>query len=76
MRGIRTAPNTDQPICDLPITMLVSTHDVKLVDELTRSIVADEGTKKILSDEKFLIEHGLEKPRNYKSPSRSRGTLF
>jgi energy-coupling factor transporter ATP-binding protein EcfA2 len=40
MRGIRTALNTDQPICDLPITMLVSTHDVKLVDELfSRNIV-------------------------------------
>jgi cobalt transport protein ATP-binding subunit len=55
---------------DLPITMLVSTHDMKLVDELfPRTIVMDEGrivgdgdTKKILSDEKFLNEHGLEKP--------------
>lgn len=55
---------------DLPITMLVSTHDMKLVDELfPRTIVMDEGrivgdgdTKKLLSDEKFLNEHGLEKP--------------
>jgi energy-coupling factor transporter ATP-binding protein EcfA2 len=55
---------------DLPITTLVSTHDMKLVDELfPRTIVMDEGrivgdgdTKKILSDEKFLNEHGLEKP--------------
>ncbi|HSM72201.1 MAG TPA: ABC transporter ATP-binding protein [Anaerolineales bacterium] len=55
---------------DLPITMLVSTHDMKLVEELfPRTIVMDEGlivadgdTKKILSDEKFLNEHGLEKP--------------
>jgi cobalt/nickel transport system ATP-binding protein len=55
---------------DLPITMLVSTHDMKLVEELfPRTIVMDEGlivadggTTKILSDEKFLNEHGLEKP--------------
>ena len=55
---------------DLPITMLVSTHDMKLVEELfPRTIVMDEGlivadgdTKKILSDEKFLNDHGLEKP--------------
>jgi len=55
---------------ELPITMLVSTHDMKLVDELfPRTIVMDEGlivadgkTKEILSDEKFLNEHGLEKP--------------
>lgn len=55
---------------DLPITMLVSTHDMRLVEELfPRTIVMDEGlivadgdTKVILSDEKFLNEHGLEKP--------------
>jgi cobalt/nickel transport system ATP-binding protein len=55
---------------DLPITMLVSTHDMKLVEELfPRTIVMDEGlivadgeTNKILRDEKFLNEHGLEKP--------------
>jgi energy-coupling factor transporter ATP-binding protein EcfA2 len=55
---------------ELPITMLVSTHDMKLVEELfPRTIVMDEGlivadgkTKEILSDEKFLNEHGLEKP--------------
>ena len=55
---------------DLPITMLVSTHDMKLVDKLfPRTIVMDDGlvvgdgdTKKILCDEKFLNEHGLEKP--------------
>ena len=55
---------------DLPITMLDSTHDMKLVEELfPRTIVMDEGlvvadgdTKEILSDEKFLNEHGLEKP--------------
>jgi cobalt/nickel transport system ATP-binding protein len=55
---------------ELPITMLVSTHDMRLVEELfPRTIVMDEGlivadgeTKEILSDEKFLNEHGLEKP--------------
>jgi len=55
---------------ELPITMLVSTHDMKLVEELfPRTIVMDEGlivadgkTKEILQDEKFLNEHGLEKP--------------
>ena len=55
---------------DLPITMLVSTHDMRLVEELfPRTIVMDEGlivadgdTKKILQDERFLNEHGLEKP--------------
>ncbi len=55
---------------DLPITMLVSTHDMRLVQELfPRTIVMDEGlivadgvTKEILGDEKFLEAHGLEKP--------------
>jgi len=55
---------------ELPITMLVSTHDMKLVEELfPRTIVMDEGlivadgkTKEILQDEKFLNQHGLEKP--------------
>jgi cobalt/nickel transport system ATP-binding protein len=55
---------------DLPITMLVSTHDMRLVQELfPRTIVMDEGlvvadgnTKEILADEKFLHQHGLEKP--------------
>jgi len=55
---------------ELPITMLVSTHDMRLVEELfPRTIVMDEGvivadgkTREILEDEKFLNEHGLEKP--------------
>lgn len=55
---------------DLPITMLVSTHDMKLVEELfPRTIVMDEGlivadgaTKDILEDDNFLNVHGLEKP--------------
>jgi cobalt/nickel transport system ATP-binding protein len=55
---------------DLPITMLVSTHDMKLVQELfPRTIVVDEGrvvadglTMDILEDESLLMAHGLEKP--------------
>jgi cobalt/nickel transport system ATP-binding protein len=55
---------------DLPITMLVSTHDMKLVEELfPRTIVMDEGlivadgdTKEILADAKLLEAHGLERP--------------
>jgi energy-coupling factor transporter ATP-binding protein EcfA2 len=53
-----------------PITILVSTHDMKLVEELfPRTIVMDEGvivadgkTKDILADAKSLEAHGLEKP--------------
>lgn len=55
---------------ELPITMLVSTHDMRLVQELfPRTIVMDEGkvvadglTNEILEDEKLLTAHGLEKP--------------
>ncbi|HJR78679.1 MAG TPA: ABC transporter ATP-binding protein [Anaerolineales bacterium] len=55
---------------DLPITMLISTHDMRMVQELfPRTIVMDDGrivadgmTREILEDEKFLNEHGLEKP--------------
>src|SRR5215203_7030272 len=55
---------------ELPITMLVSTHDMKLVEELfPRTVVMDDGrivgdglTRDILEDEPFLNEHGLEKP--------------
>ena len=55
---------------ELPITMLVSTHDMRLVQELfPRTIVMDSGqvvadgmTSEILEDEKFLNEHGLERP--------------
>lgn len=55
---------------DLPITMLVSTHDMKLVQELfPRTIVMDEGrvvadslTSEILGNESFLNAHGLETP--------------
>jgi cobalt/nickel transport system ATP-binding protein len=55
---------------ELPITMLVSTHDMRLVQELfPRTIVMDEGqvvadglTSEILEDEELLNAHGLEKP--------------
>ena len=55
---------------ELPITMLVSTHDMRLVEELfPRMIVMDDGqivadgmTSEILEDETFLNQHGLEKP--------------
>ena len=55
---------------DLSITMLVSTHDMRLVQELfPRTLVMDEGlivadgaTRDILSDGPFLTAHGLEKP--------------
>jgi len=55
---------------ELPITMLVSTHDMALVKELfPRTIVMDEGqivadglTQEILENEQLLHEHGLEKP--------------
>ena len=55
---------------ELPITMLVSTHDMKLVQELfprtivmdEGQIVADGGTDDILQNEALLTAHGLEKP--------------
>ncbi len=66
-RGRRTLINL---LRELPITMLVSTHDMKLVQELfPRTIVMDEGqivadgkTSEILEDEDLLTAHGLEKP--------------
>ena len=66
-RGRRTLINL---LRELPITMLVSTHDMRLVQELfPRTIVMDEGqivadgrTKDILENEKLLMSHGLEKP--------------
>lgn len=55
---------------ELPITMLISTHDMAMVKELfPRTIVMDDGrivadgsTKDTLDNEKLLTEHGLEKP--------------
>jgi cobalt/nickel transport system ATP-binding protein len=55
---------------ELPISMLVSTHDMAMVKELfPRTVVMDEGrivadalTLDILADEDLLLVHGLEKP--------------
>jgi len=55
---------------DLPLTMLVSTHDMALVKELfERTIIMDEGrivadgdTRTLMADEALLNAHGLEKP--------------
>ena len=51
-------------------TMLVSTHDMKLVAEVFPRtvlmdggvIVADGATAELLEDEQLLLEHGMEKP--------------
>ncbi len=55
---------------DLPITMLISTHDLRMVEELfPRMVIMDEGaivadgaTSELLADEALLETHGLEKP--------------
>jgi cobalt/nickel transport system ATP-binding protein len=55
---------------ELPITMLISTHDMAMVKELfPRTVVMDDGqivadgkTRDILENEQLLNEHGLEKP--------------
>jgi cobalt/nickel transport system ATP-binding protein len=55
---------------ELPQTMLVSTHDMRLVEELFgRTIVLDRGevvfdgsTRELLLDNNFLEGHGLEAP--------------
>ncbi|MCS7338054.1 MAG: energy-coupling factor ABC transporter ATP-binding protein [Verrucomicrobiae bacterium] len=54
----------------LPGTKLVATHDLELVVDLcSRVLVLDQGrlvregpTIEVLSDEPFMLEHGLEKP--------------
>jgi energy-coupling factor transporter ATP-binding protein EcfA2 len=51
-------------------TLLISTHDMRLVAEIfERTVVMDEGhivgdgpTGSILSDDAFLTSHGLERP--------------
>jgi cobalt/nickel transport system ATP-binding protein len=55
---------------ELPLTMLVSTHDMQLVREIfPRMIVLDEGcvvadgtTESLMADPQFLEIHGLERP--------------
>ena len=55
---------------ELPVTMLVSTHDMALVQELfPRMIIVDEGqvvadgeTAVLMTDEPLLEAHGLERP--------------
>jgi cobalt/nickel transport system ATP-binding protein len=55
---------------DLPITQLVSTHDLRMAQELfPRMVIMDEGkivadgqTSELLADEAMLEAHGLEKP--------------
>lgn len=52
------------------LTLLVSTHDIRLVEEVfSRTLVMDQGrivadapTAEILADENLLERHGLEKP--------------
>jgi len=56
---------------ELPMTMLVSTHDMLMVQELfPRMVIMDEGrviadgpTQQLMDDEELLWAHGLEKPR-------------
>lgn len=55
---------------ELPITMLISTHDLHMVKDLfPRMVIMDEGqivadgnTADLLNDEDLLTAHGLEKP--------------
>ena len=55
---------------ELPITMLVSSHDLRMVEELfPRMVIMDEGrivadglTEELLANEALLEAHGLEKP--------------
>jgi cobalt transport protein ATP-binding subunit len=57
-----------QLLARLPQTMLVSTHDLRMVEELfPRTVVLDRGrvvadgpTARLLADAPFLAEHGLE----------------
>jgi energy-coupling factor transporter ATP-binding protein EcfA2 len=56
---------------ELPITMLVSTHDMLMVCEIfPRTIIMDDGrvvadglTEDLMSDQELLEAHGLEMPR-------------
>lgn len=54
----------------LPLSLLVATHDLRMVQELTSRmvimdygrIIADGPTERLLQDEDLLEAHGLEKP--------------
>lgn len=56
---------------ELPMTMLVSTHDMLMVQELFERmvimdagrVIADGPTQQLMEDEQLLWAHGLEKPR-------------
>jgi energy-coupling factor transporter ATP-binding protein EcfA2 len=58
---------------ELPLPMLVATHDMSLVRELfPRMIILDEGqlvadgpTAKLMADQVLLEAHGLEAPGRY-----------
>ena len=55
---------------DLPLTMLVSTHDILMVNELLpRMVIMDQGcivadgpTATLMEDAALLESHGLERP--------------
>lgn len=55
---------------ELPLTMLVSSHDMLFVEELfprmvildDGSLVADGKTKELMGDQQLLAAHGLERP--------------
>jgi cobalt/nickel transport system ATP-binding protein len=57
-------------LLELPLTMLISTHDMQLVGEIfPRMIVLDEGrvvadgpTQELMADDQLLEAHGLERP--------------
>lgn len=57
-------------LAGIPITRIIATHDLELVVELcSRVIVLDKGqvaaegpTMQLLSDERLMLEHDLEKP--------------
>ena len=59
-----------QLLQQLPITMLVSTHDLRMASELfPRMVIMDKGhivadglTATLLENEDLLEKHGLEKP--------------
>lgn len=66
----RTRRSLIQFLRDLPITMLVSTHDMRIVQELfPRMVIMDEGeivadgpSEQLLANQELLDERGLEQP--------------